>query len=87
MLPALYHGTTVVLPSGSYSPERTLEALAKEKCTIVCGTPTMFVDLTSCQEKSKKEIALEIAISAGATASSSLFDKIQEVLKVKTLKV
>jgi fatty-acyl-CoA synthase len=39
------HGATVVVPSPTFEPVATLEAVAEEKCTSLYGVPTMFIAL------------------------------------------
>ncbi|MEO7371601.1 MAG: AMP-binding protein, partial [Ilumatobacteraceae bacterium] len=39
----LTHATTTVLPSPSFDPLATLQALETERCTSVLGVPTMFI--------------------------------------------
>jgi acyl-CoA synthetase (AMP-forming)/AMP-acid ligase II len=36
----LNHSATMILPSPHFNPENSLEAIVKEKCNIVYGTPT-----------------------------------------------
>jgi len=36
-------GCSIVLESPSFNPTKSIEALTKEKCTAMCGTPTMWV--------------------------------------------
>ncbi|XP_047656989.1 medium-chain acyl-CoA ligase ACSF2, mitochondrial-like isoform X2 [Tachysurus fulvidraco] len=35
------HGITLVFPSSAYDTQANLEAIQKEKCTVIYGTPTM----------------------------------------------
>lgn len=37
---ATVHGSTVVLPAPHFSPEDSLQAISKEKCDVIYGTPT-----------------------------------------------
>jgi fatty-acyl-CoA synthase len=37
------HGATMVIPNDGFDPERTLSAVAAEKCTALYGVPTMFI--------------------------------------------
>lgn len=103
LLPALTHGATLVLPAESYHPERSLDAITKEKwvfqslilkllyvfdrCTAIYGTPTMFVDLIHSQLKRKEDIDPEIAVCGGAPTSPHLFKQMLQILKVKKVKV
>lgn len=81
------HAATLVLPSAGYNPEASLQAIANEKCTVIHGTPTMYVDLI----KKQKELNLEIgsakyAITGGAACSPQLFEDIKNVLGLKKVK-
>jgi fatty-acyl-CoA synthase len=42
-LGALVSGATMILPSASFDPLRTMEAISEERATIVYGVPTMFI--------------------------------------------
>nr|XP_023023625.1 acyl-CoA synthetase family member 2, mitochondrial-like [Leptinotarsa decemlineata] len=81
----MYTGT-LVLPSDGYDPEKTLSALTEEKCTIVYGTPTMFVDLIELQKARKEKLHIEIALCGGASCSPQLFKYMLDVLKVRKVK-
>jgi len=39
----LHTGSTLVMEERSFNPIKTLEAIAREKCAITYGTPTMWV--------------------------------------------
>lgn len=47
----------------------------------------MYVDLVDLQEKRKEPISPEVAVVGGAPCSPHLFERIQQVLKVKKVKV
>jgi fatty-acyl-CoA synthase len=36
-------GCAIVLESPSFNPTKSVEMLTREKCTLMCGTPTMWV--------------------------------------------
>ncbi|KAL5279310.1 ACSF2.2 family protein [Megaselia abdita] len=82
------HAATLVLPSAGYNPEASLKAIANEKCTVIHGTPTMYVDLI----KKQKELNLPIgttakyAVTGGAACSPQLFEDIKNVLGLKKVK-
>lgn len=42
-LAATSHGACIVIPAESFDPERTLAAVAAERCTSLYGVPTMFI--------------------------------------------
>lgn len=57
------------------------------RCTVIHGTPTMYVDLVNVQKERQEEIEVEIAVSGGAPCSPHLFSEIKNILKVKKVKV
>lgn len=42
-LSALTHGATLVYPNDGFDPQRVLEAIEAERCTVLYGVPTMFI--------------------------------------------
>lgn len=56
-------------------------------CSCIFGTPTMYIDLVNQQRRRKLRINPEIAVIGAAPSSQQLLRDIQEVLKVKVLKV
>ncbi|XP_071847035.1 medium-chain acyl-CoA ligase ACSF2, mitochondrial-like [Apostichopus japonicus] len=61
------HGATCVFPSPSFEPEPTLQAVEKEKCTSLYGTPTMFIDmLNHANFKNYDVSSLSTGIMAGS---------------------
>ncbi|CAG9815402.1 unnamed protein product, partial [Phaedon cochleariae] len=83
---SLNHGSTLVLPSDGFDPEKSLDALREEDCTIIYGTPTMYVDLINIQKRRKEALNVEIALTGGASCSPQLFEDMLQVLKVKKVK-
>jgi len=47
-LACITHGATLVLPSESFDPIRTLQAVQDEGCTALLGVPTMFIAELAC---------------------------------------
>jgi acyl-CoA synthetase (AMP-forming)/AMP-acid ligase II len=86
VMAALNHGSTLVLPTDGYNPDKSLDAIVEEKCTVIHGTPTMYVDLVHKQEERKENISPEIAVSGGALCAPHLFKKMLNVLNVKKVK-
>jgi acyl-CoA synthetase (AMP-forming)/AMP-acid ligase II len=86
IMAALNHGSTLVLPTDGYNPDKSLDAIVEEKCTVIHGTPTMYVDLVHKQEERKENISPEIAVSGGALCAPYLFKKMLNVLNVKKVK-
>ncbi|CAH1101696.1 unnamed protein product [Psylliodes chrysocephalus] len=81
---SINHGSTIVLPSDGYDPEKNLTAIVEEECNVIFGTPTMYVDLVAVQKKrNEKNIKVEIALSGGALCPPALFRDMMDVIKVK----
>ncbi|XP_053960304.1 medium-chain acyl-CoA ligase ACSF2, mitochondrial-like [Anastrepha ludens] len=81
VMAAMTHGSTLVLPAAGFSPADSLRAIVDEKCTVIHGTPTMYVDLI----KKQRELQLPLktaktAITGGAPCSPQLFLDIKNVL-------
>lgn len=47
---AVTHGSSVVIPSATFSPVKSILAAANEKCTILHGVPTMFITMLASPE-------------------------------------
>lgn len=82
-------GATLVLPTAGYSPEQTLKTIVEEKCTVIHGTPTMYVDLIKKQQELKLPMdTVQYAVTGGAPCSPTLYTAIKKVFglrKVKTI--
>ena len=85
---ALNHGATLVLPAALHNPESSLDAIVNEKCNVIFGTPTMFVDLVAKQREMNVKIDHEIdfANTGGSICTPKLVKDVLEVLKVKKMK-
>lgn len=87
----LHFGATLILPSMKFSPTKSIDAIIKERCTIVYGTPTMYIDLINVTRKLEevdqsirsKMRSLEIAVTAGALCTPELFRKMKYYLNLK----
>lgn len=87
IMAGMSYGATLVLPAASFNPEASLKAVVNEKCTIIHGTPTMYVDLIKKQNELKMPIeTLKMAVTGGAPCSPKLFLDMQNVLKVKEVR-
>uniref|UniRef100_A0A8D8AH55 Medium-chain acyl-CoA ligase ACSF2, mitochondrial n=2 Tax=Culex pipiens TaxID=7175 RepID=A0A8D8AH55_CULPI len=84
IMAALTHGTTLVLPDSGYNPLQSLEAIVKEKCTTIYGTPTMYVDLIKAVRETNFQMPVVAqAVTGGASCSPKLFQDIRDVLRVR----
>ncbi|KAL1490232.1 hypothetical protein ABEB36_012961 [Hypothenemus hampei] len=83
---ALNHGATLVVSSLSFNSYKSLEALKDEKCTVVHGTPTMYVDLIKAQREKREDLNVNIAVCGGAPCSPQLFKQMMQYLGVQKVK-
>ncbi|XP_058818356.1 medium-chain acyl-CoA ligase ACSF2, mitochondrial isoform X1 [Topomyia yanbarensis] len=84
---AMTYGTTLVVGGAGYKPQESLEAIKKEKCTTIYGTPTMYVDLINKVQETGFELPpVDLAVTGGATCSPKLFMDIMEILGVRKVK-
>ncbi|XP_043940913.1 medium-chain acyl-CoA ligase ACSF2, mitochondrial-like [Protopterus annectens] len=73
---------TLVFPSPSFEGKATLEAVEKEKCTVLYGTPTMFIDMLANLEKHKCDMSsLEAGIVAASPVPVEVFKKVMSEMK------
>ncbi|XP_062547098.1 medium-chain acyl-CoA ligase ACSF2, mitochondrial-like isoform X2 [Armigeres subalbatus] len=87
VLTAFTYGTTIVVPGARYKPMESLDAIVKEKCTAIYGTPTMYVDLINkVRELNFKVPPIDLVVTGGATCSPQLFSDILEFLNVRKAK-
>ncbi len=76
----------MIFPAPHFNPEESLKAVVKEKCNVLYGTPTMFVDLIAKQREMKMELPeIELANTGGSICSPQLVKDITKVLKVKKM--
>ena len=66
-LGCLTHGAAMVYPNDGFDPRLTLETVAKERCTVLYGVPTMFIAELEHPEFARFDLAsLRTGIMAGA---------------------
>ncbi|XP_039433354.2 medium-chain acyl-CoA ligase ACSF2, mitochondrial-like, partial [Culex pipiens pallens] len=84
---ALNYGSTIVVPSAAFKGSDSLKAIINEKCTVVYGTPTMFVDILAEIRKQKvKSPPMDLAIVGAASCSSQLQLNIQNTLGIRCVR-
>lgn len=80
-------GTTLILPCPGFKPQITLNTVVKEKCTVIYGTPTMWVDMIKYQKIHKLSIeTARIGVIGGSPCSPQLLKDITTFLKLKSIK-
>uniref|UniRef100_A0A182QK02 Medium-chain acyl-CoA ligase ACSF2, mitochondrial n=1 Tax=Anopheles farauti TaxID=69004 RepID=A0A182QK02_9DIPT len=87
IMAGLSYGSTLVLPAAGFKAADSLAAIVRERCSVVLGTPTMYVDLVRrIVESGAKLETPEIAVTGGATCSPKLFADIKHTLGVRKVK-
>ncbi|CAN9508676.1 unnamed protein product [Ophioblennius macclurei] len=82
------HGVTLVYPSAGYSGKANLEAIQKERCTFLYGTPTMFVDMLNQPDRDKFDLSSVTAgIIAGSPCPPELVKQIIEVMAIPEITI
>lgn len=67
------YGAANILPGPHFSANDCLDAITKEKCTSVYGTPTMFTDMIAALRAEKRDVSsLSTGIMAGAPCPEKL---------------
>ncbi|KAJ0016093.1 hypothetical protein NQD34_014383 [Periophthalmus magnuspinnatus] len=85
---AAVHGTTLVFPSPGYNSKANLEAMESERCTIVYGTPTMYVDMVNQPDIHKYDLSsVESGIMAGSPCPPELMKKVISVMGVNGITI
>jgi len=83
-LASCLHGSTCVVPSPSFSGKACVEAIEKEKCTSIYGTPTMFVDILGFARQMKPDVShVETGIMAGAPCPQELCKNVMAELNME----
>ncbi|XP_020773859.1 medium-chain acyl-CoA ligase ACSF2, mitochondrial [Boleophthalmus pectinirostris] len=82
------HGTTLVFPSPGYNSKANLAAMESERCTIIYGTPTMYVDMVNQPDVHKYDLSsVEDGIMAGSPCPPELVKKVISVMGVKGMTI
>ncbi|KAL4715522.1 hypothetical protein ACJJTC_009148 [Scirpophaga incertulas] len=88
LLAGFRHGATITLTSATYNVKSNVDSLYSEKCTVITGTPTMFIDiLLQIKKNDKPPQELRTAMAAGAPCSPQLIRNMQKYLNVQHLRV
>lgn len=82
------HGTSLVFPSPGYNSKANLAAMESERCTIIYGTPTMYVDMVNQPDIDKYDLSsVEAGIVAGSPCPPDLIKKVISVMGVKGITI
>lgn len=75
-LTAVMYGPTMVLPSPSFQARAALEAVSKEKCSSIYGTPTMYIDMLAEPDFATLSSTLTTGIIAGSIVPPEIMKKL-----------
>ncbi|XP_043944974.1 medium-chain acyl-CoA ligase ACSF2, mitochondrial-like [Protopterus annectens] len=79
-------GATLIFSSPTFEGKAALEAIHKEKCTIIYGTTTMYIDMLSQPDFSKYDLSsLETGIIGASPVPKEIFKRIMTEMHCKEL--
>ncbi|KAF7698075.1 hypothetical protein HF521_004585 [Silurus meridionalis] len=77
------HGITLIYPSTTYDLQENLKAIQKEKCTVIFGTPTMYIDLLNQENiKDSNLSSLETGIMGGSLCHPEIIRRVINYMKL-----
>ncbi len=86
ILGCLTHGACVVIPEPHFNAQATLEAVAKERCTLLHGVPTMFVAELEVEGFKDLDLSsLRSGIMAGAPCPEELMHRVMNDLGIRDI--
>ncbi|OQR77068.1 acyl-CoA synthetase family member 2, partial [Tropilaelaps mercedesae] len=87
-LSSVIHGAKLVMPAPRFNAVAALDAIKTHKCTMLLGTPTMYVDLLSNIDATSHDLtSLHSGIMSGAPCLLALREKVIRQMKLETLHV
>ncbi|MCK9364364.1 MAG: AMP-binding protein [Syntrophales bacterium] len=87
-LAAVIKGATLVIPSNTFDTGRILEAIEKEKCTAIYGSPGAFIALMEDPRyKNSNLISLRTGIMGGAQCPMEVMKRIVEEMGVREIMI
>ena len=85
-LAAIIKGATIILPSETFEPGKILEAIEKERCTAIYGSPTAFISLMEHPKYTPSNVySLRTGIMGGAQCPIEVMKKVVEEMGVKNI--
>jgi fatty-acyl-CoA synthase len=81
-------GATIVIPSESFEPMKTLQAVQDEKCTSLYGVPTMFIaELKLKNFESYDLSSLRTGVMAGSPCPVEVMKQVQSKMYMKEVSI
>jgi fatty-acyl-CoA synthase len=85
-LAAVIKGATLVIPSETFEPRKILEAIEKERCTAVYGSPSTFIALMEDPKYQSFNLkSLRTGIMGGAQCPMEVMKKVVEEMGVREI--
>jgi fatty-acyl-CoA synthase len=85
-LAAMIKGATLVIPSETFDPGKILEAIEKERCTAIYGSPSAFIALMENPKYQKTDLkSLRTGIMGGAQCPMEVMKKVVEEMGAKDI--
>ncbi|KAH8022510.1 hypothetical protein HPB51_025073 [Rhipicephalus microplus] len=85
-LAASLFGSTIVMPASAFNAVASLGAITKHKCSVIYGTPTMYIDLLRHLNDAAYDVSsVRKGIMAGAPCPPEVIKNSMERLNVKQL--
>ncbi|XP_074828302.1 medium-chain acyl-CoA ligase ACSF2, mitochondrial isoform X2 [Natator depressus] len=82
------HGAPAIFSSLSFEGKAVLEAVAQEKCSLLHGTPTMFIDMLSQPEFDSYDLSsLRGGVIAGSPVPPEIMKKIMTKMNMRDIVV
>lgn len=87
-LACMTQGATMVYPDAGFDPQRVLEAVAAERCTVLYGVPTMFIaELGHPDFDSYDLTSLRTGIMAGSPCPIEVMRKVIERMHMREVTI
>ncbi|MGQ9648353.1 MAG: AMP-binding protein [Thermodesulfobacteriota bacterium] len=85
-LAGISKGTTLVIPSETFHPEKILEAIEKERCTAIYGSPSAFIALMEDPSYRRSNLrSLRTGIMGGAQCPLEVMTKVIEEMGARDI--
>ncbi|MFP9114056.1 AMP-binding protein [Flavobacterium sp. RHBU_3] len=82
------HGAAMVIPSESFDPTLTLQAVEKERCTSLYGVPTMFIAELALQDFDSYNLtSLRTGVMAGSPCPVEVMKQVQSKMYMKEVSI
>lgn len=82
------HGSCIVIPNESFSADKTLDAVQKEKCTSLYGVPTMFIAELALPNFDEYDLtSLRTGVMAGSPCPIEVMKQVQSKMYMKEVSI